>query len=203
MASCDGERLVLQLHAGGAGFAESGADDHRGPATALPALTEPVGTSLPGRPRPRGRSPSGRSSGEATVGTPRTSRRCGLTAYTAPVKPDARMLRRTSWPTVPGAVPGADDHDRARREQRAQARRLRRSLPVLDRGDGGRDRVDRDLDVQRPAVHRRGDREAEPPDDLDHACVLAEHLADEAADAHAAGQRDEMLEQQGADAVVL
>jgi len=40
-------------------------------------------------------------------------------------------------------------------------------------------------------------------EDAQHACVLAQRLRDERFDLLAAGQRDEMLEQQGRDAPVV
>ena len=70
----------------------------------------------------------GRSSTDATQGTPSMVLACGLTAYTGPVKPPVTMLRRMARPSVPPCL--ADHGDRSRPQQRAQAGHVRPAFPA-------------------------------------------------------------------------
>ena len=87
-------------------------------------MTWPRAGRIPGprrarRPRgpspPPGQAPAAARPGSGTLGTPSMSATCGFTACRVPVKPASRMLSRMDRPDRAGPVARADHRDRARR----------------------------------------------------------------------------------------
>ena len=152
---------------------------------------------------------SGRSSTESRHRSPSICRARGFTAYRRPAYPPPRMFSRITRPIASRAAAGADHHDRLGREDVPQAGHVGAALPF---GHGA------EVGVQRGAVLVLGQRERQLEDPvgvvplhgqagvgehLEHGRVLGQGLGGELGDVAAPGQRDEVLEQQGGDALVV
>ena len=152
---------------------------------------------------------SGRSSTESRHRSPSICRARGFTVYRRPAYPPPRMFS-TDHPAdrLPTAA-GADHHDRLGREDVPQAGHVRAALPF---GHGAEVGIQRGAVLvprqrERQLVNLAGEvplhRQAGVGEHLQHGRVLGQRLGRERGDAAAPGQRHEVLEQQGRDALVV
>ncbi len=99
---------------------------------------------------------------------------------------------------------GRADHGHARRREESLQRRGDRDVvPLRDAIAVELCRCDREANLDRAAVELAHDVEAGVTEDEQHRTVLREHLGDELLDPGIRRQRDEALEQAGADAAAL
>ena len=152
---------------------------------------------------------SGRSSTESRHRSPSICRARGFTVYRRPAYPPAAdVLQDHPADRLPAAA-GADHHDRLGREDVPQAGHVRAALPLghgaevgVQRGavlvPGQRERQLVDLAVEVPL-----NRQAGVGEHLQHGRVLGEGLGHERGDVAAPRERDQVLEQQGGDALVV
>ena len=119
------------------------------------------------------------------------------------------MLLQDGPPDRSGATASADDRDRGRRQHGPHARHVRGPLPHGDRIAVGAQRGVRLVGGQRErqVIHavRQGALCLQPGvgEHPQHSRVLAERLRGKRADPPAAGHRDQVLQQQHADAAVM
>ena len=102
-----------------------------------------------------------------------------------------------------GAVRCTDDGDRSGQQQPRHRSRIGALLAAVDRVEELLGLVEREVEVDDPALEVALDRPTGAAEHRQHRSVVGEHLGGEPLDAVAAGDRREVLEEQGGDALAL
>src|SRR5438105_6475182 len=106
-------------------------------------------------------------------------------------------------PDGPRAGTGAYHGDRAGRQESAHAGDVRSALALIDSRDQPPCRIEAEDDLELSAFADTAGLEAKVIEHPDHRGVLGEHLGFEPMNAAMPGDRRQVLDQQGADALVL
>ena len=160
-------------------------------------------TCAPGRQMTARSTCSGSSSIDVYARTPATGSPLRFTGYAAPLKSPERMFRNTIPPIASGRERGSDHGDGGRGEERLEGGDDREVVPLLDMAAVGLGLLDREGDLERPAVELPRHAEARVLEHAHHRGVVAHHLGDEALDAYRRRPAGELFEHAGADAAPL